>query len=641
MRRALEKSSESDRFKLRILDPACGDGAFVIPVLDWIADHLRISSDDVARRRQIVDDHVFGTDADPAAIAILRRRVAAWIDPKGLSTEEKTVTECDPALARNFVCGNALTGPGWQSPVSPLANSPKRTPDRKGAVFTARTTGTLADVRIDWPEAFPQVAGEGGFDLVIGNPPYRRERDSKREFDLIAASPLGQRWRTARMDLWYYFLHRGLDLLRPGGRLSFIVSSYWTGATSAASLRRRLAAESTMEQIVQLGSSRLFQDVSGRHLIFRTRKKAGLVGVSKEPAVEATAVEPCSSEAACDVWDLSSVTLETLRELMERNEPMPPVRSDDARAATHSITTRSVRQDELWSGDRLLAQTTVLNAVETCPTVPLGEVFEVRQGIAENPPCVTKSAARLLQNNSLAGQGVFVVSREEVAALNLGAQEVALLRPYYALSTVGRFQVRQEPSHQLLYLTRQTAPRLDALPEISRHLTRFRPLLERRREVLSGQIAWWHLHWPRQERLFTEPRILCMQMGHQPRFAYAWHPTFVGFSMHVIVERPERADAALKDSSATDPAASSFNRLSLPALAAILNSARASRWFDQHAKRRGAQLDISGTVLKRFPLPRRRSWTIEATLDHLARNWTGSAESESQLNSAVESLYKE
>src|SRR6185503_6653749 len=91
-----------------------------------------------------------------------------------------------------------------------------------------------APLPINWPTAFPNVAAAGGFDLVIGNPPYLRERDSKREFDRIAHSPLGKRWRTARMDLWHYFLHRGLDLLKPGGRLSFIVNSYWTSSTAAA-----------------------------------------------------------------------------------------------------------------------------------------------------------------------------------------------------------------------------------------------------------------------------------------------------------------------------------------------------------------------------------------------------------------------
>src|SRR5204863_206965 len=125
-------------------------------------------------------------------------------------------------------------------------------------------------------------------------------------------------------------------------------------------------------------------------------------------------------------------------------------------------------------------------------------------------------------------------------------------------------------------LSRTTAPALDPYPRIATHLNRYRTVLERRREVRSGQIAWWHLHWPREERLFTEPRVLCLQMGHEPRFAYADHPTYVGFSMNVIVASRTHAQPAI----------------SVAALTAILNSLRARNWFEAHAKSRGAHLDI-------------------------------------------------
>ncbi|MFO1019598.1 MAG: Eco57I restriction-modification methylase domain-containing protein [Planctomycetales bacterium] len=74
---------------------------------------------------------------------------------------------------------------------------------------------------------------QGGFDLIIGNPPYRREKDAKEQFEEIAGTPLGKKWRQARMDLWYYFLHRSLDLLHPMGLLCFVVNSYWTHSRGA------------------------------------------------------------------------------------------------------------------------------------------------------------------------------------------------------------------------------------------------------------------------------------------------------------------------------------------------------------------------------------------------------------------------
>jgi len=603
----------------RILDPACGDGGFLLPLVEWIAARRSVSQHDCGQRLQIVRDHAFGVDADRAAIEALRQRIVAWIGSDS--------PEVAQVLSHHFHWSDALLGEDWV-PRSTDATTTIAT--ARGASSNDSSRNDLHPPPLQWATAFPQVAAEGGFDLVIGNPPYRRELNAKSDFDRIAESTLGQRWRTARMDLWHYFLHRGLDLLKPDGRLSFIVNSYWTSSTAARDLRRRLADETSMEHLVLLGSARLFPAVSGRHLIFQVRNR----------------VDP---QARCQVRDLSDLNRSQI-EAAFTQEPTAP-------------TEATVAQADLWSSGQLQGIAKVRRApISTGPV--LGDLFEVRQGIAENPPFVTRAAAAELHDPTLAGRGVFVLTDQEVAELELSPHEQSLLRPYYALPAIGRFYVAPQPTHRLLYLTRQTAPELNLLPRIAVHLQRFRSILQRRREVQSGQIAWWHLHWPREERLFISPRILCHQMGHEPRFAYAEHPTFVGFSLHVIVARTH------------SPAP-----VSLGALAAILNSRRAKGWFEGVAKRRGAHLDISGAVLKQFPLPvLNQSQTLLlrqslecagqkleersegspgvsakpsnpghptlktsaddalVALDSIARNWANFAD-ESQLNSLVDQIY--
>ena len=93
--------------------------------------------------------------------------------------------------------------------------------------------------------------------------------------DTIAASPLGRRYRAPRMDLWYYFLHRGLELLKPGGRLSYIVGAYWTSGSGARQVIRALRESAEVEEIFLLGRLRVFRRVAGRHLILRVRKGTG------------------------------------------------------------------------------------------------------------------------------------------------------------------------------------------------------------------------------------------------------------------------------------------------------------------------------------------------------------------------------
>ena len=595
--RVLPDGFADQRASLTILDPACGDGAFVLPLLDHIASQRGVADDDAFSRLKIVHDHVYGVDSDAEAIHHVRRRVSEWIgDLSEAASEIERVVSC------NFPCGDALLGNDWSNH------------DRFQHVKDL-------DV-IDWKQQFPTVAATGGFDLVIGNPPYRRERDSKADFDRIAQSPLG-RWREPRMDLWHYFLHRGLELLKPGGRLQYIVNSYWTRATSARCLRQRVAEETTLEEVVMLGAAPLFRGVSGQHMIFRLCKHL-------------------ASDSRCHVHDLSSLNLDQIK----------------GRLSQEMTERYTIPQADLWKGDQRLLQidqirTTVsgslpaahgkegqtlaghtisnsnrLSSKEDAPFCQglLGDFYDVRQGIAENPPFVTRKAAIELGDTSMVGRGVFVLTDGEVKSLRLNAKERALLRPYYALSAVERFRVASLPTHQLLYLTRQTAPTLDEIPHLARHLEQFRPILDRRREVQSGQIAWWHLHWPREERLFTSPRILSLQMGETPRFAYAEHPTYVGFSMHVIT-------------ASADPKGQASP--SLPALTAILNSSRAQQWFESHAKHRGAHLDISGTILKQFPLPMRCQPDLERALTQLTQSWPKVPDSgfESQLDQIVDSWY--
>lgn len=562
----------------RMLDPACGDGVFVLAVLDMLA-RAGSSRLDVVRR------HVFGVDADGGAIESLKQRVAQWIG------NDSNAAEVERVLNANFLCGDALVGSDWTdiASVRELSDRP-------------------AEDGIDWTIAFPDVAVDGGFDLVIGNPPYRRELNARADFDRIAASPLGRKWRRARMDLWHYFLHRGLDLLKPAGTLCYIVNSYWTGSTAARSVRERLALETTLEEVVLFGATRLFRGVSGRHMIFRARKRF-------DPA------------AVCRVVDLSEMPLDKLETTLSQDDGFGgPVGS-----------VREVAQSELWCGGLGGWKDDGRALATTCGEPLLGEVFEVRQGIAENPPFITKALAAELGDASLVGRGVFVLTDAEVESLDLSARERALLRPYFALSSVARFRLASEPSHWLLYLTKQTAPRLDELPNMARHLRPFRAALARRREVRSGALAWWHLHWPREERLFTAPRILCKQMDREPSFVFAEQPTFVGFSQHVIVERTRRPDMTGSGSRAVD---------SLPALSAILNSLVARDWFETKAKRRGANLDISGTVLKQFPLPKYSRPDLSVQLERLVRQWSGletkaaTRDAEAVLNRLVDEWYR-
>lgn len=492
----------------RVLDPACGDGRFLQSVIDSVT---------VSAEKRL---ELSGVDLDGEAIATATSRLSCKASDR-------------PEVKFRLRHGNALTG---------------------------RCFGDFGDVGadpdgIDWPREFPEVRHEDGFDVVLGNPPYLREKDTARLFRGLAKSPLGRKRRQPRMDLLHYFLHRGLDLLRPNGILGFVLSSYWTAASSAERLIERLQRETTLLQIVMFGAAPLFRGVSGHHMILQLRK--GVTGETCRVLDLSDGEIPGDQSLGCVISRLS------LRGA-DREQQRP--------------------QHTLYSRNRLTIHpaSAAMHSNGKC----LGNSFLVRQGIAENPPFATRRMARESRDVLSPGQGVFVLTDAELQQLRPTSEERTLLRPYYATSSVGRYQLADAPTHWLLYLTRDTAGDLDAFPNVRRHLIRYRRWLERRREVRLGRIAWWHLHWPRRESLFIRPRVLAVQMGKRPSFVYVRRPTFVNFSINVISDRPN-----------------ALPRCDLRVLAAILNSERASQWFKTHAKRRGVSMDISGGVLRDFPLP--------------------------------------
>jgi hypothetical protein len=230
--------------RLKVLDPSCGSGAFLIEAFEQLYQAYERSNDRLEELRgqrslfdldrQILQNNLYGVDLNEEAIEICR--LSLWIKT---AQRGKPLTSLDHSIR----VGNSVVA---DPSVHPRA--------------------------FDWQAAFPEVFERGGFDVVVGNPPYVRQEW------ISAYKPYFQASYKAyhgTADLYVYFYELGLNVLTPGGRLSFIVTNKWMKAAYGEPLRRFFAESSWLESVIDFGHAKqIFEDADVFPSIIVARRPA-------------------------------------------------------------------------------------------------------------------------------------------------------------------------------------------------------------------------------------------------------------------------------------------------------------------------------------------------------------------------------
>lgn len=226
-----------------ILDPACGDGAFLLGALQFLVSCVPTANADERRLtlRSIVDC-LHGVDVNPEAVARCRQRLtdaAARYLGSGIN------------FSQRIVLGNSLI----------------QEDDAAAAVFGEK----LAQLHpVVWPRIFPWVMRDAGFDIIVGNPPFV----GVKALDSQEKEYFRRRFHTAhqQFDILVAFIELGLELLRPGGRLGFVVSNKVLAADYGLPLRKLLVSSFVIEQMLDLSQLNVFEDAATYPQILILRK---------------------------------------------------------------------------------------------------------------------------------------------------------------------------------------------------------------------------------------------------------------------------------------------------------------------------------------------------------------------------------
>ena len=222
--------------ELRIVDPACGSGAFLNQALRFlVAEHERVR-EEIARfgdltayeeiEREILERNLYGVDINEEACEIAR--LSLW-----LSTAR-------PGRPLTRLSGRIRSGDS-------LVEDPR-----------------VSERAFDWEEAFPEVFDRGGFDVVVGNPPYVRQERLAPELKRYFARRYATYHGTA--DLYVFFVERGIGLLGAEGRFAYIFPNKWMRASYGKPLRRFLAGQ-PLAEVVDFGDLPVFEEATTYPLI--------------------------------------------------------------------------------------------------------------------------------------------------------------------------------------------------------------------------------------------------------------------------------------------------------------------------------------------------------------------------------------
>ena len=268
---------------LRICDPACGSGAYL---LGMMGELLRLRNalfqsrqvdpkSTYQRKLEIIQNNLYGVDKDEFAvnIAMLRLWLSLAVDYEGDTPEPL------PNLEYKVATGDSLTGPAPEPPkgqIRPEDYLIQQIQEHQAEYLIThndpdkqRLREEIADLKESlegwqenaegfvWRVEFPEVFQEGGFDIVIGNPPYLRQER------IIPIKPtLEQLFSDVfarQADLYIFFYKRGTELICVNGVLTYISSNKFLRAGYGKKLRKFFTDDQCIHRLIDFGSVQVFK----------------------------------------------------------------------------------------------------------------------------------------------------------------------------------------------------------------------------------------------------------------------------------------------------------------------------------------------------------------------------------------------
>ena len=411
---------------------------------------------------------------------------------------------------------------------------------------------TFFDWKLDFPEVMnPELNTYAGFDIVIGNPPYLGEKNNKKIFEPLKRSRLGYKFYLGKMDLYYFFFHLGLDLLKKNSGLSYITTNYYLTATGGKKLRNDIRKRSSIIKLINFNEYKIFENALGQHNLITMLKK--------------------------DVFNLNTEFINLNFRRKRSNDDVTKILNGEHVDCQYGI----IKQKNLFNSGNITIEDQSINEIlsKISENKILGELADVKVGLRTGLDKISKRHNKI-NNKFEVGSSVFVISKDEISHFH--KSDHTLIKPLFKNSNINRWLPNYKYESYVIYVKKTT--KIQSYKSIYDHLLKFKDIIEKTRN--NKNEIWYSIVRPRTESIFTGEKIVCSQRSKTNDFAYD-DSIFFSSSDVYFIKNPK-------------------NNISIKFLLGVLNSKLIYTWLYWRGKRKGEMLELYQEPLSNIPIKKMR-----------------------------------
>ena len=400
-----------------------------------------------------------------------------------------------------------------------------------------------------------------GFDVVIVNPPYVGEKGNKEIFRAISKSEFGRRFYNAKMDIFYFFFHKAIDMGRINSSVNFITTNYFITATGAKKLRSDFKNRTTIQKLINFNELKIFDSAKGQHNMITLLQKGHL-----------------EREAETSITKLGGLADSTkLNKIMSWLD-------DDTECYL-------IKQEYLYDGAdnyiRISGTNSksgahidkILNKVKNTG-LRLENICNINSGCDITLSKIRKKHLENFSGDFTLGDGAFVLNPKELKELDLPVKHDVIMKNFIKNSNIYPFNI-DFSNDKLIYL--RWEDEINDYPNIKKHLSKFKEILEDQVKRYDEDYPWFALHRPRDKRIFeASQKIVVPYRNKKNVFGYSEKSVYSSRDVFFITTKD--------------------TKYNIKYILGFLNSKLIYAWLYNRGKRKGETLELYQRPLSEIPL---------------------------------------